>query len=93
MVRVRVDNCEAYAVGSPGTTIKEIVLSGCSAGGMACYVKCDYVADYFAKIDKTIQVKCICDAGMFLDVETITGAGSVMRKCDVSNHPNSACLY
>ena len=28
---------------------KEIVLSGCSAGGMACYLKCDFVSEYFAK--------------------------------------------
>jgi hypothetical protein len=28
---------------------KEIVLSGCSAGGMACYLKCDFVSSYFAK--------------------------------------------
>ena len=45
---------------------KEIILSGCSAGGMACYLHCDYVAAYF----KPIPVKCICDAGIFLDVET-----------------------
>merc|ERR1712190_509485 len=51
---------------------KEVVLSGCSAGGMACFVKCDFVATYFEKY--SIPVKCICDAGMFLDVETVTGA-------------------
>lgn len=26
-----------------------------------------------------IPVKCICDAGVFLDVDTVTGAGNVMR--------------
>lgn len=26
-------------------TFSEIVLSGCSAGGMACYLKCDFVAE------------------------------------------------
>lgn len=56
---------------------KQIVLSGCSAGGMACYLKCDFVSSYFAK--HSIPVKCICDAGLFLDVDTVTGAGNVMR--------------
>lgn len=60
-------------------TYKEIILSGCSAGGMACYAKCDFVAGYFAKIGGGIPVKCICDAGLFLDVETVTGAGNVMQ--------------
>ena len=32
--------------------------------------------DFFAPID----VKCICDAGIFLDVETVTGAGNVMQQ-------------
>jgi hypothetical protein len=40
-------------------------------------VKCDFVAGYFAKYG--IPVKCICDAGLFLDVETVTGAGNVMQ--------------
>jgi len=42
----------------------------------ACYIHCDYVHDFFAPID----VKCICDAGIFLDVETVTGAGNVMQQ-------------
>ena len=56
----------------------EVVLAGCSAGGMACYLKCDYVASYFAARGNA-AVKCICDAGMFLDVPTVTGAGNVMQ--------------
>ena len=59
-------------------TCSKIVLSGCSAGGMACYLHCDYVAEYFSSND--IPVKCVCDAGMFLDVDTVTGAGNVMEK-------------
>ena len=26
-----------------------------------------------------IDVRCICDAGVFMDVPTVTGAGNVMR--------------
>jgi hypothetical protein len=59
-------------------TFKEIVLSGCSAGGMACYLKCDFVAGYFQE-HGAVPVKCICDAGLFLDVDTVTGAGKVMQ--------------
>ena len=79
-------------------TYKEIILSGCSAGGMACCtcclpvavsaaaaadpsstdLKCEFVSTYFAK--HSIPVKCICDAGLFLDVDTVTGAGNVMQK-------------
>jgi O-palmitoleoyl-L-serine hydrolase len=32
---------------------KRIVLSGCSAGGMACALHCDYVRDYFARVNKS----------------------------------------
>ena len=56
---------------------KEIVLAGCSAGGMACFIKCDFVASYFR--NHSIPVKCICDAGVFTDVDTVTGAGNVMQ--------------
>jgi hypothetical protein len=52
---------------------ERIVLSGCSAGGMGCAIHCDYVRDYFAAVSKGIDVKCICDAGVFMDVPTVTG--------------------
>ena len=71
---------EAAATSSTGASVfDQVVLSGCSAGGMACYLKCDFVAAYFR--DRNLAaapVKCMCDAGMFLDVETVTGAGNVM---------------
>ena len=59
---------------------KRIIVSGCSAGGMACAIHCDYIHDYFSKAsDGAIDVKCICDAGIFMDVPTVTGAGNVMK--------------
>ena len=36
------------------------------------------MASYFAAHGNA-AVKCICDAGMFLDVPTVTGAGNVMQ--------------
>ena len=58
---------------------KQVVLSGCSAGGMACFLHCDYVSAWFARVNSSIDVRCICDAGAFIDVPTITGAGDVMK--------------
>jgi len=45
---------------------------------MACYLHCDYLASYFDRW--SIPVKCVCDAGAFLDIDTVTGAGNVMRE-------------
>ena len=59
---------------------ERIVLSGCSAGGMACAIHCDYVRNYFRGVNASIDFRCICDAGVFMDIPTVTGAGNVMRK-------------
>jgi hypothetical protein len=58
----------------------EVVLSGCSAGGMACYIHCEAVSTFFASFSPPVPVKCICDAGVFLDVSTVTGQGNVMER-------------
>jgi len=62
---------------------ERVVLSGCSAGGMSCYLHCDRVAAALkqaaAPHGGVLDVKCICDAGLFIDVPTVTGAGDVMR--------------
>ena len=44
---------------------------------MACYLHCDKVAQFLVPFN--VSVKCICDAGFFLDVNTVTGAGNVME--------------
>ena len=59
---------------------QRVILSGCSAGGMACFIHCDYVANWFKDVNASIDVRCICDAGLFIDVPTVTGAGDVMRE-------------
>lgn len=43
----------------------QALLSGCSAGGLASVLHCDKFADLFPK---TTKVKCVGDAGLFLDV-------------------------
>eukprot|EP00966_Prymnesium_polylepis_P005127 118363-Prymnesium_polylepis.1 len=59
-----------------GSTINEVVLTGCSAGGMACYLHCDAVARRLAPV----SVRCVCDAGLFLDAPSAVGAGNLMAR-------------
>ncbi|KAK7255842.1 hypothetical protein RIF29_29265 [Crotalaria pallida] len=54
---------------------KQAFLSGCSAGGLATLIHCDDFREYFPK--KT-TVKCLADAGFFLDEKDILG-NSTMR--------------
>eukprot|EP01043_Picozoa_sp_COSAG02_P001150 COSAG02_NODE_23_length_52893_cov_58.101868_30_plen_291_part_00 len=70
------DLVASHGVGS----FQNVILSGCSAGGMACFIHCDYVANWFKDLNASIDVRCICDAGLFIDVPTVTGAGNVMRE-------------
>ena len=61
---------------------ERVVVSGCSAGGMSCYLHCDRIAATLraaAPSAAALDVRCICDAGLFIDVPTVTGAGDVMR--------------
>ena len=46
---------------------------------MACAIHCDYVRNFFGNVNAKIEVKCICDAGVFMDIPTVTGAGNVMQ--------------
>lgn len=60
------------------TGVKRFVLSGCSAGGMACYLHCDFISEYLAaKAPHVTDSKCICDAGVFVDVPSLTGVRTV----------------
>lgn len=45
-------------------TMLQVLLSGCSAGGLASILHCDEFRDLFPE---TAKVKCISDAGLFLD--------------------------
>ncbi|XP_026379749.1 pectin acetylesterase 9-like [Papaver somniferum] len=44
------------------------LLSGCSAGGLATFLHCDNFTSY---LPKTATVKCMSDAGVFLDIMDI----------------------
>lgn len=53
----------------------QALLSGCSAGGLASILHCDGFREMFPK---TTKVKCLSDAGFFLDVTDVSG-GHTLR--------------
>eukprot|EP00258_Populus_trichocarpa_P010826 XP_002318919.3 pectin acetylesterase 12 [Populus trichocarpa] len=53
----------------------QALLSGCSAGGLASILHCDEFRDLFPR---TTRVKCLSDAGLFLDVVDVSG-GRTLR--------------
>ncbi|KAM1949198.1 hypothetical protein ACFX15_009278 [Malus domestica] len=48
--------------------VKQALLSGCSAGGLATLIHCD---DFRGLLPKDATVKCLADGGFFLDEEDI----------------------
>uniref|UniRef100_A0A0D3HGD9 Pectin acetylesterase n=1 Tax=Oryza barthii TaxID=65489 RepID=A0A0D3HGD9_9ORYZ len=53
---------------------QKVLLSGCSAGGLATFFHCD---DLKGRLGDAVTVKCLSDAGFFLDVDDITGNNTV----------------
>lgn len=53
---------------------KQALLSGCSAGGLASIVHCDEFRDMFPR---TTKVKCLSDAGLFLDTIDVSGGHTI----------------
>ncbi|XBI69326.1 hypothetical protein VPH35_048406 [Triticum aestivum] len=51
----------------------QALLTGCSAGGLATILHCD---DFSARFSLNVSVKCLADAGFFLDVKDISGKRS-----------------
>ncbi|KAG4111679.1 hypothetical protein ERO13_D13G117000v2 [Gossypium hirsutum] len=54
---------------------KQALLSGCSAGGLASILHCDEFRNMFPR---TSKVKCLSDAGLFLDAVDVSG-GRTLR--------------
>jgi dienelactone hydrolase len=52
---------------------KRVVVTGCSAGGLAAYLHCDYIAE---RLGERVQTKCMPDAGFFMDVVRPQGRDS-----------------
>ncbi|XP_039831983.1 pectin acetylesterase 9-like isoform X4 [Panicum virgatum] len=55
---------------------KNVLLSGCSAGGLATFFHCDSLKE---RLGGATTVKCLSDAGFFLDLTDISGNNN-MRK-------------
>ncbi|XP_010544127.1 PREDICTED: pectin acetylesterase 2 isoform X2 [Tarenaya hassleriana] len=55
---------------------KQALLSGCSAGGLAAILRCD---DFRSLFPLTTKVKCLSDAGLFLDSIDVSGGRSLRR--------------
>ncbi|XP_078446727.1 pectin acetylesterase 6-like [Wolffia australiana] len=55
------------------------LLSGCSAGGLSSILHCD---EFRALLPSKTQVKCLADAGMFLDVADVAGQHALRSMFD-----------
>lgn len=54
---------------------KEVILKGCSAGGLAVYLHCDLFADMLKEAGVDARVVCMPDAGFFrMDIPDVNGA-------------------
>ncbi|XP_042476333.1 pectin acetylesterase 12-like [Macadamia integrifolia] len=53
---------------------KQALLSGCSAGGLASVLHCD---EFRALFPRTTKVKCLSDAGLFLDATDVSGGRTI----------------
>ncbi|KAL3839530.1 hypothetical protein ACJIZ3_024121 [Penstemon smallii] len=53
---------------------REALLTGCSAGGLATLIHCD---DFRNLLPKDANVKCLADAGFFLNEKDITGKRTI----------------
>ncbi|XWS31921.1 hypothetical protein CRYUN_Cryun23aG0117200 [Craigia yunnanensis] len=74
---------------------EQALLSGCSAGGLASILHCDEFKDLFPK---TTKVKCLSDAGLFLDATNVAGGhtlrdlyGGVVTLQDVQKNLPNTC--
>ncbi|KAL2325694.1 hypothetical protein Fmac_024752 [Flemingia macrophylla] len=74
----------------------QALLSGCSAGGLASIIHCDEFQSLFPKSSK---VKCLSDAGFFLDAIDVSGGrtlrnlfGGVVQLQEVQKNLPESCL-
>ncbi|CAN1161689.1 Pectin acetylesterase 12 [Linum perenne] len=73
----------------------QALLSGCSAGGLAAILHCD---EFRGLLPRTKRVKCLSDAGLFLDSVDVAGGrtlrnmySGVVKLQGVRNNLPSAC--
>ncbi|CAN0885123.1 Pectin acetylesterase 6 [Linum grandiflorum] len=71
--RIKLRYCDGASF--TGDTQNKVLLSGCSAGGLATIIHCD---EFAALFPNSTKVKCFSDAGLFLDAKDVSG-GQTMR--------------
>ncbi|CAN0885125.1 Pectin acetylesterase 6 [Linum grandiflorum] len=71
--RIKLRYCDGASF--TGDSQNEVLLSGCSAGGLASIIHCD---EFGALFPRSTKVKCLSDAGLFLDAKDVSG-GHTMR--------------
>ncbi|PNT73687.1 hypothetical protein BRADI_2g62426v3 [Brachypodium distachyon] len=71
--RVYVRYCDGASFSGDAEGQAQVLLTGCSAGGLATILHCD---DFSARFPHEVSVKCLADAGFFLDVKDISGQRS-----------------
>ncbi|KAK9144102.1 hypothetical protein Sjap_004005 [Stephania japonica] len=57
-------------------TAKNAILSGCSAGGLTSILHCD---DFHSLLPATTKVKCLADAGYFINTKDLTGTQHIQE--------------
>ncbi|KAF7818065.1 pectin acetylesterase 6 [Senna tora] len=74
----------------------QALLSGCSAGGLASIIHCD---EFQALFPNSTRVKCLSDAGFFLDAADVSGGytlrnlfAGVVQLQDVQKNLPESCL-
>ncbi|KAL6627811.1 hypothetical protein ACP70R_031537 [Stipagrostis hirtigluma subsp. patula] len=56
----------------------QVLLTGCSAGGLAAILHCDEFRAFFPSSNgRSTTVKCLADAGLFLDAVDVSGGRSL----------------
>ncbi|XP_062228168.1 pectin acetylesterase 5-like isoform X2 [Phragmites australis] len=60
-------------------TAKQALLAGCSAGGLATLLHCD---NFRARFPQEVSVKCLPDAGFFLDIKDLSGERFMRSFCN-----------
>ncbi|KAJ8448719.1 hypothetical protein Cgig2_010606 [Carnegiea gigantea] len=66
--RVKLRYCDGASFAGNSKFGNEALLSGCSAGGLATFLHCDSFTKF---LPGNATVKCLSDAGFFLDVTDI----------------------
>ncbi|PUZ40232.1 hypothetical protein GQ55_9G408500 [Panicum hallii var. hallii] len=74
--RVKLRYCDGGSFSGDSEYKNGVLLSGCSAGGLATFFHCDSLKE---RLGGATTVKCLSDAGFFLDLTDISGNNN-MRK-------------